>query len=84
MEYEESYIRIIDDKGVHKGALQVRLMPEIGTIDLDDYDNLNELKGKELGLEVRIKEAADIPEEYANNVYCSYETAILGDEPYST
>ena len=84
MAIEEDYIRIIDDKGVLKGSLKVSIKPEVGTNNLDDYDNLKELISKELSVEIAIKEAVDIPEEYANNVYCSYTMNILGDQVQET
>jgi hypothetical protein len=84
MNIEEDFIPIIDDKGAKKGALKLSIMSEIPGVDLEEHDNLKDIIGKDLAIEISIKEAIDIPEKFANGTYCTYELPFLGEVPYET
>ena len=79
---EEDQMAIIDDHGANKGSLKVSLIPNIEGVNMEEFEHLKELLGKELILNVKIFEAAGIPENFSTKVFCKYAIAQLNNEEF--
>jgi hypothetical protein len=83
MKLDEDMFPIIDDRGQSKGSLKIEIVPSIEPFNLEEYDNMKDIEGKELDLHVRIIEAIDIPEHLSTGVHCEYKL-LDGDGPFKT
>lgn len=81
---EEDTMAIINDHGNNKGALKVSIVPTIDGIDLEEYETLKELIGRELSFCIKINEAIGIPENYSTNVFCKYHLSAKNNEEFKT
>jgi len=81
---EEDTMAIIDDHGTNQGALKVSLLISIEGLDLESFDTLKDLLGKELSLNIKVHEAIGIPENFSSKTFCSYSLAGLNNEEFKT
>jgi hypothetical protein len=81
---DKDFVPIIDERGSVRGALQIQVIPTIEGIDLQAYDNLTEVQGRTLELEVMIFKASDIPESISTNVHCTYRLPMVSEDQFVT
>ena len=81
---EEDTMAIIDDHGNNQGALKVSVLIGVEGLDLEAFDSLRDLLGKELSLNIKIHEAVGIPENFSTKTFCSYNLPALQADEFKT
>ena len=81
---DEDVMAIIDDHGANKGSLKVTVIPKIEGVDMEEFDSLKDLFGKDLTIDIKIFEAAGIPEKFSTKVFCKYTISAISNEEFKT
>jgi hypothetical protein len=81
---EDDTMAIIDDHGNNQGALKVSVLISVEGLDLETFDTLKDLLGKELSMNIKIYEAIGIPENFSSKTFCAYTLNALQGEEFKT
>mmetsp|Transcript_18369 Transcript_18369/g.18344 ORF Transcript_18369/g.18344 Transcript_18369/m.18344 type:complete len:877 (+) Transcript_18369:699-3329(+) len=72
--------------GQQIGNLVAGIAPSLADEDIEEagYENMHEIEGRTLDLTMSIKRIVDLPNEFAQDVYCSYMIPQAGRDTFTT